>query len=137
MKDISNIRKEYDDIINQLSNPELVSDWEKFEELSKRKKSLEKIIEKQKEIEEIENKIEENKVILNSGEDEELTTLAETETAQLQEKEKFLKKELKKLLESDGDSSSEPHSAIVEIRAGTGGKEAALFAEDLFRMYSR
>lgn len=134
MANIEEIKKEYEELLNQLSDPGLISDWEKFEELSKKKKKLEKIIEKQKTIEEIEKQIEENKTILNT--EDELSSLAEIEITQLKEKEKNLKKELKDSLEDDS-SSSEPHSAIVEIRAGTGGKEAALFAGDLFKMYSK
>ncbi len=153
-KQISNeIKKEYEKLLNQLSDPELISDWKKFEKLSKRKKDLEKIIEKGKVIKEIKNQIEENKTILKTEEDKELTSLAETEIGQLQEEESRLqreKKELEDLLENGNplsESYSNRHSAfsgknggqaaIIEIRAGTGGKEAALFAGDLFRMYSK
>jgi peptide chain release factor 1 len=126
------IKKEYEDILNQLSDPELVSDWEKFEELSKKKKELEKIIDKQKEIEDTEKKIKESQIIIAS-EEEELKALAEAEITQLKEKEKQLKKDLQDLLKEDKPS----HSAIIEIRAGAGGDEAALFAADLYKMYSR
>ena len=148
MLKIEEIKKEYQKILNQLSDPELISDWEKFEKLSKEKKRLEKIIEKQKEIEETKNKIDENKTILKAKEDSELVSLAESELPDLQEKEKALKKELEEMLKNDG-AGSEPNSflrnkattkgaaAIIEIRAGTGGDEAALFANNLFKMYSK
>jgi len=132
---IEDIKKEYEQVLNQLSDPELISDWEKFDELSKKKKSLEEIIEKEKEIKNIESKIEENKAISTTQEDQELVSLAETELSQLQEREKTLKKELQEMLKTDG-SKSYP-AVIIEIRAGTGGDEAALFAKDLFRMYSK
>jgi len=135
MPKIEDIKKEYEQVLNQLSDPELISDWERFDELSKKKKYLEEIIEKEKEIKDIENKIEENKAISRCQEDQELTSLAETELPQLQEKEKTLKKELEEMLKTD--SSKSYPSVIIEIRAGTGGDEAALFAGDLFRMYSR
>ena len=134
MANIEEIKKEYEELLDQLSDPELISDWEKFEKLSKKKKKLERIIEKQKTIEEIEKQIEESKAMLNT--EDELSSLAETEIIQLKEKEKNLKKELKNSLK-DNSPSLEPHSAIVEIRAGTGGKEAALFAGDRFKMYSK
>jgi len=130
------IKKEYEKILNQLSDPELISDMEKFEELSKRKKKLEEIIEKEKEIEETKNKIQESKDILAAGEDPELDNLAQTELAQLKEKENNLNKELEKILKADR-SGPKYDSVIIEIRAGTGGNEAALFAGDLFRMYSK
>ena len=130
--------------MQKISNPELISDWKKFERLQKKKKFLEKIIEKEKEIKEIQSKIEENKAILTAKEDLELVSLAEGESILLKEKEKKLEKELEDLL-NEGKPQSFPHSkaapkdtaVIVEIRAGTGGEEAALFATDLFRMYSK
>jgi len=146
MSDFKKTNEEYESLLEQLSNPELISDWEKFEELSKKKQELEKIIEKQKEIEEIKNKIEENKLILSSGEDQELVSLAMEELKNLLDRKKISEKELENLLEKKDSSSlsanSDPQSraggsAIIEIRAGTGGEEAALFAASLFKMYSK
>ena len=135
---VEEIKKEYENLLEQLSNPELVSDWEKFEELNQKKKKLEIIIEKQKELDEIKKQIEENKAILGAGEDQELVTLAETDNIQLQEKQKVLQKELDDLLKKGNSNSSTDFSAvIVEIRAGTGGEEAALFAGDLYGMYEK
>ncbi len=145
MIDIETIKKDYKEILNQLSDPELISDWsasakatagkEKFEELSKKKNFLEKILAKEKEISEIKNNIEENKLLILAREDEELVSLAETEIIQLREKEKFLQRELDSFVSKE--KKGPPQSVIVEIRAGTGGEEAGLFAADLFRMYSR
>jgi peptide chain release factor 1 len=134
MEEIKEIKKEYDEILEQLSNPELISDWERFEELSKKKKRLGEIIEKEKQLEEIKNQIEENKAILGAREDSELISLAEAELKSLVEKERVLEKELDYLLK---EKEGEPSSAIIEIRAGVGGQEAALFAKDLFQMYSK
>ncbi|PIS17302.1 MAG: peptide chain release factor 1 [Candidatus Nealsonbacteria bacterium CG09_land_8_20_14_0_10_42_14] len=134
MADIKQVKQEYDGLLEQLSDPELISDWEKFEKLSKRKGNLEKIITKEEELKEVKNKIEENKGIVKAQEDKELISLAEAETVQLQERGKVLEKELEELLKC-GDS--EPQAVIVEIRAGTGGEEAALFAGDLYQMYSK
>jgi len=136
MTDIKELKSEYEELLQQLSNPELISDWEKFDKLQKRKVIIEKIIEKEKEMKEIKNKIEENKEILKVKENSELISLAETESKQLQEKEKALEKEMKNLL-SGFDKAGEPQAVIVEIRAGTGGQEACLFTGDLFRMYSK
>src|SRR3989344_6329413 len=98
MQDLEKLKAEYNELLNQLSDPELISDWEKFEELSKRKSSLEKIIEKDKELKDLEKRIEENNAILKSQEDQELSSLAETEILQLEGKKKTLGEELKKLL---------------------------------------
>ncbi len=132
------VKKEYEEILEQLSNPELISNWEKFQELTGRKSYLEKIIEKKKEIEDLENKIEENKTILKSQEDQELFSLAETEIAQLSEKKEIAEKELEKLSTKEKKEEEKPaKAAIIEIRAGAGGDEAALFAASLFKMYSK
>ncbi len=158
MIEIEAIKNEYNELLKQLANPEVISNKEKgneskdssstlFEELLKRKEYLEKIIEKEKEIEEIKKRVEENKIIVSAKEDAELVLLAETEITQLQEREKQLKKELESLLNEKISNSNKLHhgvtctkkkeTIIMEIRAGTGGKESALFAADLFRMYSK
>jgi len=144
MLDIETLKKEHEYLLQQLSDPELISDWEKFEKFSKRKNFLEKLIEKEKELKEIKNKIEENKGILVTKEDPELTSLAEIEIKQFQEKGKILEKEMKNLLAEKepqshlhGKATTDGLAVIAEIRAGTGGAEACLFAGDLYRMYSR
>src|SRR4030065_2424721 len=97
MLDLKKVKTEYQELLQQLSDPELISNWDKFEELTKRKSFLEKIIEKEKEIEDLKNKIEENKGILKSQEDQELSSLAETEIGQLTEKLKDLEAEIQKM----------------------------------------
>jgi peptide chain release factor 1 len=133
---LESAKAEYDRLIVKLSDPELISDWEKFEELSKKKAFLEKIVEKAAEIREIEGKIEENRSIMATDEDSELTSLAQTEAIQLKERLASLQKDLDGLVANERKPKG-PKAAVVEVRAGTGGEEAALFAADLFRMYSR
>ncbi|MBI2042416.1 MAG: peptide chain release factor 1 [Candidatus Nealsonbacteria bacterium] len=137
MVSIEEIKNEYQAVLNELSDPELISDWQKMEELSKKKAHLEKIIQKHEEIEEIRNKIAENKEIIKAQEDRELLSLAETELVQLQEKLKQTEKELEEIFTGESRKTSQISSVIVEIRAGAGGDEASLFAADLYRMYSR
>jgi len=134
---IDSIKKEYNEILQKLSNSEIISNWDKFEKINKRRGTLEKIIEKDKEINEIKNKIDENMVIISAGEDSELISMAESEISQLREKEKNLFKELEDLLNSKNTAAPESQPVIIEIRAGTGGKEATLFAADLFKAYSK
>lgn len=146
MEDIEGLKKEYEELLEQLSDPGLISNWEKFQELTKRKAFLEKIIEKEKELEELKNKIEENKEILKSKEDQELFSLAEAELTQLQKRREILEKELISL-EKEAvapeksnpalSGQKNPQAIIVEIRAGAGGEEAGLFVADLFKMYSK
>ena len=149
MLNIEDIKNEYDNILAQLSNPELVSDWEKFEELAKKKLSIEIILNKYSQLEEVRKEIKESQSLILAKEDPEIVNLAENELSQLIAKEKLLEEELITLQERGLDpeekhdqntdpSKKDKHSAaIIEIRAGTGGEEAALFASDLYRMYSR
>jgi len=111
----------------------LISNWEKFEELQERKNYLEKIIEKEEELQELRKEIEENKTILESEDDPALLSLAQEELFQLKKREEDLEKELQSLTQKE----EEKGPVIVEIRAGTGGEEASLFARDLYRMYSK
>jgi len=135
--DFKKTKRRYEKILEELSNPELISDSKKLEKLSREKNYLEKIIEKSKKIKEISDRIEENKEILKSKEDPELLSLAEEELCQLQEKKQILEKELENLRKEKSETQSKKGAVIIEIRQGTGGEEAALFAADLFRMYSK
>jgi len=132
---LEEVKKEYNELLEQLGDPELISDWERFEELNKRKNQLEKVLEKEKEAKSLQKTIEENKAIISAGEDPELSSLAEGELSQLQDKQKSLEKELNEMLASKTEPDNLPKAVIVEIRAGTGGDEAALFASSLYKMY--
>jgi len=129
MIDLEKIKKEYHDLGEKLTNPDLISDWEKFQELSKKRAQLEKIVKKAEELEEVREHIEENSQIITSQEDLELASLAEGELKSMTEQQERLQNEL-------GDQDK-PAAVIIEIRAGTGGQEAALFARSLFDMYSK
>ncbi len=137
--DINLLKKEYDGILEEISDPDVISDWERFEDLSRRKKKLEAIIEKEEELSKLIREEEENKNILSAEEEPELVSLAESELVLVKEKRVSLEEELKNLIEmlDREDIPVKKGSVIVEIRAGAGGDEAALFAENLYRMYSR
>jgi len=137
--DINLLKKEYEDILEEISHPNVISDWERFEELSRRKKKIEVIIEKEEELSKLCREEEENKDILSAEEEAELISLAENELAIIKKKKAIIKKELEKLINAlnQKDVVSKKRSVIVEIRAGAGGDEATLFAENLYRMYSR
>ena len=131
--EIEEVKKDYDEILKKLTDPELISDFEKFQQLSKKRERLEKTLEKLEEIKNLEREIKENEMISNLKEDEELVALAEEEIKSLRERKRQLEGELKKLLVQNEEESE----VIIEIRAGVGGEEATLFAKDLFRMYSK
>ena len=133
--DLSSIKKEYQELLNKLTDPALISRWEEFQNLSKRRSALEKILKIAQELEETQQKIQENLEIISSQEDPELSSLAQTELETLKDREGALNKELEQQLKKG--TQNVPGALILEIRAGTGGEEAALFALDLFEMYKR
>ena len=133
MEKAEEAKNEYEELMKELSDPEIISNQERLEQLSKRKKALEKVIEKQKEVEDVEKRIKESQAIISAREDAELLILAESELPSLKQAETKLKKELDLLLKEGPQSSV--RGAILEVRAGAGGEEAALFAGDLYRMY--
>jgi len=133
MPDLKQIKEEYDALLTQLTDPELISDWERFQELSKRRSALEKIMKIAQELEETRQKTQENLEIISSQEDPELSSLAQIELETLKDRESVLQKELEQQLKRGAQNA--PGAVILEIRAGTGGEEAALFAQDLFNMY--
>lgn len=132
--DITDARKEFDTLTRELGNPELVSNWEKFQDISKRRGYLEKVVTKADELEELNKKIAESQQIISANEDPELLSLAEQELALVGDKQQQTEKELEILLKGETES---PSSLIMEIRPGTGGGEAALFAANLYNMYLR
>lgn len=132
---LKKIKNRYDQINEQLSDSSVVSDMEKMINLSRERSDLEPIVTTSESYEKMLNDIEGNKEIVNSNSDRELIDLAESELKDLEEKKEKLEEEIKLLLLPKDPNDNK--SIIMEIRAGTGGDEAALFASDLFRMYSR
>ncbi|WP_281951795.1 peptide chain release factor 1 [Nitrosophilus kaiyonis] len=122
----------YEEINNLLSSPEITHDIKKMTELSKEQSDIEPIVEKAKEYFKVIEAIEENKELL---EDEELGELAKEEIKELEPLKEKLENEIKVLL-IPKDPNDEK-DIYLEIRAGTGGEEAALFAADLFKAYVR
>lgn len=128
------IKAKFDDIGVALTNPEVVSDNKRFSQLSKEYRSLEKIVVASNQYKRLLSDLEFNREAL-MGDDEELRELAKLETADLESQKEELEKQIRNML-IPKDPQDEKN-AILEIRAGTGGDEASLFAGDLLRMYIR
>ena len=127
--------KHFEKINQELCNPDIISNQEKYRELMKELKNLTPIVEKYKEYKKLNQNIEEAKQILSeSGNDKELKEIAEMEIASSKENIEKISEELKVLL-LPKDPNDE-RNVIMEIRAGAGGEEAALFSGVLFRMYN-
>jgi peptide chain release factor 1 len=128
------IKAKFDDIGVALTNPAVVSDNKRFSQLSKEYRSLEKIVVASNQYKRLLSDLEFNREAL-MGDDEELRELAKMETADLESQKEELEKQIRNML-IPKDPQDEKN-AILEIRAGTGGDEASLFAGDLLRMYIR
>jgi peptide chain release factor 1 len=125
----------YDELTRELSTAEIVTDSARFQKVAKQHAELEQIVAKHREYKQIEKDFAGAHQILLEADDSEMKQLAHDEEKQLAARKEVVERELKLLL-LPKDPNDEK-SVIVEIRAGTGGDEAALFAGELFRMYSR
>ena len=126
------IKAKFDNLGVALTNPEIVSDNKKFSAMSKEYRSLGKIVDVRNEYVKILDDIEFNKEVLNADDDE-MREMAKTELPELDIKKDEIEKKIRNLL-IPKDPYDEKN-AILEIRAGTGGDEASLFAGNLLRMY--
>lgn len=128
------IKARFDEIGIALTNPEIIADNRKFGELSKEYRSLEKIVQSHNDYKKLLSDIEFYREALN-GTDDELRELAKAELPEIEEKQEKMEAGIRQML-IPKDPQDEKN-AIIEIRAGTGGDEASLFAGDLLRMYTR
>ena len=118
-----------------MANPEVAGDHEKYTKLAREYSELETIVEKYREYRTALEQIDESKSILHESNDEELKELAREELSELQVTIEALEKEIQRLLVPPDPNDFK--NTILEIRAGTGGDEAAIFAGDLYRMYTK
>src|SRR5437773_1284778 len=125
----------YDELTHELSSAEIVSDSSRFQKIAKQQSELGEIVAKHREFKQIENDLAGAHQMFLEAEDSEMKQMAQEEEKELTARKEVVERELKLLL-LPKDPNDEK-SVIVEIRAGTGGDEAALFAAELFRMYSR
>src|SRR5438309_626033 len=128
------IKARFDDLGVALTNPEVISDNKKFGALSKEYRSLEKIVLAYRDYKKLLDDVDFYKEALN-GADDELRELAKEELPPLEERKVHMESSIRQML-IPKDPQDEKN-AIIEIRAGTGGDEASLFAGDLLRMYLR
>jgi len=135
IKKLQSLKEKFDQITEQLSEPGIVSNQERYVKLNRERSGLIEIVETYNEYNTLIKNIEGNKEIVSTSDEQDLVEMAEMELEELKEKKEELEEKIKLLLiPKDPDDDK---SVIVEIRAGTGGDEAGLFAADLFRMYSR
>ena len=135
-QELEDIKEKYHKLTQSLSDPALVSNPIKVKKISKERAELEPIIKKYGIYQKIQKDIKDSIEILADPEaEQELKNLAEEELKEMQQQEKKVKEELRILLLPKDPNDKK--DVFLEIRAGAGGDEASLFAQDLFRMYSK
>lgn len=132
---LEGIRERFNEVSQQITQPEVVSDLKKYKTLSKEYKDLEKIMTEFSAYENVLSNIESAKSVIATEKDEEFREMAKMELDELTPKKAEMEAILKEMLIPRDPNDSK--NSILEIRAGTGGDEASIFAGDLFRMYQR
>ena len=132
---IRKARKRFEELEGLFADEKVIADRNLLLKYSKERSNLEPLLASASEYERVEKGIAEAEEILLSSEEEDLVELAKGELETLRERRQVLERKIKEMLLPK--DPSDVKNTIVEIRAGTGGEEAALFAADLYRMYSR
>ena len=132
---LDSIEEKYDELTEQLSKPEVISDQNKFQKYAKAHSDLSDIVSRYREYKSLVQQINDAQEMLTEEQDEDFKAMLLEELETLKEKRDIAEHDLQVLL-LPRDPNDEK-SVIMEIRAGTGGDEAALFASNLFRMYTR
>jgi peptide chain release factor 1 len=131
---LEQMEQRYDELQGQLSLPEIITDREKYQKAGKALSDLETPVQKFRELKQVRQGLAEARAMLSES-DPDLRAMAQEEIASLEPRESAIEEELKVLL-LPKDPNDEKN-VILEIRAGTGGDEASLFAAEIFRMYTR
>lgn len=132
---LEDIKLRFEEVGQLLAQPETVKDMKKYSQLSKEYRDLEKIVVKYNSLKEARKHLQQAKEVLDKEKDEEMRDFAKMEIDALEGKIEKLDLELKDLLIPKDPNDDK--NVLLEIRAGTGGDEAAIFAGDLWRMYQR
>lgn len=129
------IKQRWEEVERELSSPAAMSDMKRFAQLNKEYKDLTKIVDEYRVYSNIMSNIDTNKSLLSSEKDEEMREMVKIDLDELLVKQEEMEEKIRLMLIPQDPEDSK--HAIVEIRGGTGGDEAALFAGDLYRMYTR
>jgi peptide chain release factor 1 len=131
---LEQIEARFHDLSRQMADPDVLSDHEKYQKIAKQHRDLEPVVDKFREYREVKTGIADARAMLNEN-DPEIRAMAQEELTALEAREPQIEEDLKLLL-LPRDPLDEKN-VVLEIRAGTGGDEASLFAAEIFRMYSR
>jgi len=129
------ILTKFESLTEQLADEAVLKDQKRYQQVARERKELEETVDVIKKIQDVQRTLDDNQEVIDADEDAELTELARAEMPELNESRNQLEERLRLLLVPRDPNDS--RNTIVEIRAGTGGEESALFAADLLRMYTR
>jgi peptide chain release factor 1 len=132
---LNQIESRYDELTRALASPEVINDSSKYQKTAKAHSELSEIVEKYREYKDFQRGIGESKAMIAEESDAELKEYAQEELARLEERLAATENDLKMLLVPKDPNDEK--NVVLEIRAGTGGDEATLFAAEMFRMYTR
>lgn len=135
LEQLEAIKERFDEIAQRIVQPEAMADQKRFSKMSKEYKDLDRIVQKYQAYKKVLSDIDGAKELIATESDEEMRDMAKAELIELQPQADELEATLKEMLIPKDPNDS--HNVILEIRGGTGGDEAAIFAGDLFRMYQR
>jgi peptide chain release factor 1 len=135
LEKLAQIEKNYEELTAQISSPELMSDMSSYAKTMKQHRSLEEIVVKYREVKRMQEELADARELFDTADAEDMREMAQMEIAEIEEKLPPAEEELKVLL-LPKDPNDEKN-VILEIRAGTGGDEATLFAAEILRMYAR
>jgi len=135
LEKLEEIKKRFEEVSQLIIQPEIVSDMKQYAKLNKEYKDLDKIVQQYEAYKLVLSNLKSSKEVLETEKDEEFREMAKMEIDELEPQKEKLEEDLKQLL-IPKDPADEKN-AILEIRAGAGGDESAIFAGDLFRMYQR
>src|SRR5215813_2781135 len=129
------IERTYEELTQQMTDPAVIGDQSRYTKVAKQSRDLEPVVEKFRELRKLDSDIAGAKELMREAEDEEMREMAAAELPELEERREGVENELKVLL-LPKDPNDEKN-VIFEVRAGTGGEEACLFAAEILRMYAR
>jgi len=132
---LQSLEDRYDKLNELLSDPEVISDTTKLREYSKEQSDLEEVVQTYRTYKDVEQQLKDTKEMLEEESDDDMQEMAKAEIEELSEKEQELEENLKILLLPKDPNDDK--NVFIEIRGAAGGDEAALFAGDLYRMYSK
>lgn len=132
---LEGLRQKFEEIGQQITDPAVIANMKKYVSLNKEYKELQPIVEAYDKYKNILDNIDSSKLLLSTEKDEEMREMAKMEIESLEEEKETLETEIKLLLVPADPQDDK--NAVLEIRAGTGGDEASIFAGDLYRMYTK